>query len=136
MSNTKYQYIDISKCLFIDISIYFTMPLPSKYRLSKSREIKEVFKRGKSFSSGFFQVRFIPAAPGLKKLALIVGLKVSKKAVIRNRIKRKISEIVRLNILKIKPGHLIVILVKPQAANEELKNLEEDLMDNLIKIGR
>lgn len=112
------------------------MALPSKYRLSNNSEIKEVFKRGKSFGSRFFQIRFIPTAPGLKKFAFIVGLKVSKKAVIRNRIKRKISEIIRLNILKIKPGYLIVILAKPQAANEESENLEEDLTKSLIKIGR
>jgi len=112
------------------------MALPLKYRLSKSREIEEVLKRGRSFGSGLFQIRFLPAAPGLKKFAFIVGLKVSKKAVIRNRIKRKISETIRLNILKIKPGYLIVIVVKPQAANEELKKLEEDLGDGLVKIGR
>lgn len=112
------------------------MALSPKYRLSKSHEIKEVFKRGKGLSSRFFQIRFISAALGLKKLAFIVGLKVSKKAVTRNRIKRKISEIIRLNISKIKPGHLIVILVKPQAANEEPENLEEDLVKSLIKIGR
>lgn len=112
------------------------MALISKYRLSKSHEIKEVFKSGKSFGSGLFQIRFVPAALGLKKFAIIVGLKVSKKAAIRNRIKRKISEIIRLNISKVKPGYFIVILVKPQAANEELKNLEEDLINSLVKIGR
>ena len=112
------------------------MTLPSKYRFSSSDEIKEVFKRGKSLDSGFFQIRFIPAARGLKKFAFIVGLKVSKKAVIRNRIRRKISEIIRINISKIKPGYLIAILAKSQAANEEPKSLEENLMNSLIKIGR
>ena len=112
------------------------MALPSKYRFSNSNEIKEVFKRGKSLDSGFFQIRFIPAAPGLKRFAFIVGLKVSKKAVIRNRIKRKISEIIKLNLLKFKPGYLIVILVKPQAADKEPENLEEDLVNSLVKIGR
>ena len=112
------------------------MALPSKYRLSNSNEIKEVFKRGQILDSGFFQVRFIPAAPGLKKFAFIVGLKVSKKAVIRNRIRREVSEIIRLNISKIKPGYFIVILVKPQAANGEVKNLKEDLVNSLIKISR
>ncbi|MEK7659507.1 MAG: ribonuclease P protein component [Patescibacteria group bacterium] len=112
------------------------MALPSKYRLSRSREIKEVFKRGESFDSGLFQIRFIPAALGVKKFAFIVGLKVSKRAVIRNKIKRKINEIIERNISKIKPGYLIAILVKSRAAYEEPKNLEEDLMNNLIKIGR
>lgn len=111
------------------------MALPLKYRLSKSHEIEEILKRGRSFSSAFFRARFIPA-PGLKKFALIVGLKVSKKAVIRNKIKRKLSEIIKLNIPKIKPGYSVVILVKPQAADEEFKNLEEDLVNNLVKIGR
>lgn len=112
------------------------MVLPSKFRFSNSNEIKEVFKKGKSLNSGFFQIKFIPAAQDLKKFALIVGLKVSKKAVIRNRIKRRISEIIRLNVLKIKPGYLFVIVTKPRAASEKLKNLEEDLVNSLIKIGR
>ncbi|MEK7537047.1 MAG: ribonuclease P protein component [Patescibacteria group bacterium] len=112
------------------------MALPSKYRFSNSNQIKEVFKKGKSFNSGFFKIKFIPAAPGLKKFAFIIGLKVSKKAVVRNKIKRRISEIIRLNLLKIKPGYFIIVIVKPQAANEEPRNLEEALINSLIKIGR
>ncbi len=112
------------------------MALPLKYRLSRSREIKEVFKGGKSFGSRFFQIRFIPAPSGFKRIAFVVGLKVSKRAVIRNRIKRRISEITRLNISRIKPGYFIVIMAKPRVADEELKNLEEDLINDLVKIGR
>lgn len=112
------------------------MALPSKYRLSNSDEIKEVFRAGKSFNSGLFQIRFIPTASNLKKFAFIAGLKVSKKAVIRNKIKRRVSEIIRLNLPKIKSGYLFIVIVKPRAANEEPGSLEESLMNTLIKIGR
>jgi|SRR3989344_3261770 len=112
------------------------MALPSKSRLSNSSGVKKVFKRGKNISSELFQIKFIPAEAGVSKFAFIVGLKVSKKAVARNRLRRKLSEIIRLNISKIRQGFFIVIMAKPKTVGREYRYLEKDLMDALSRINQ
>lgn len=116
------------------------MVLPRNHRLSSDSEIKKVFKDGVSFNSELFRLKFIPAHAGPTKFAIIIGLKVSKKASVRNRIRRKLSETVRLNISKIRPGYLVVIVAKPKLAdkfiNQGPKDLSRELIDNLSKISQ
>jgi len=112
------------------------MVLPRKSRLSSSSEIKKVFKDGRGLNLELFQVKFLPKSAGPSRFAIIVSQKVSKKASVRNRIRRKLSETIRLNISKFKPGLLIVIVAKPRMANKELSGLERELVNNLTKIGR
>lgn len=116
------------------------MALPRNSRLSSNSEIKRVFKDGIGFNSELFQFKFLPADAGPAKFAIIISLKVSKKALIRNRIRRKLSETVRLNISKIRPGYLVVIVAKPKLAskliNNGFKDLSQELIDKLSKIGQ
>lgn len=111
------------------------MALSRKYRLSDSSEIIRVIKKGRSFDSKFFRIKFLPADAGFTRFSIIISSKVSKKAVIRNKIKRTLSETIRLNIPKIKPGFSIVVLVKPKAPNAGLGYLKESLVENLVKIN-
>ena len=76
----------------------------------------------------------IGAAPS--RFSIIAGLRVSKKAVIRNKIKRRVGEIARLNTSKIKSGYFIVITVKPAAVNKEFEYLKENLTSILSKINQ
>lgn len=111
------------------------MALSRKFRLSNSSEIKRVFRRGRSLNSELFQIKFLPIEIDISKFAIIAGSKVSKKAAVRNKIKRRLSEIIRLNISKIKQGFLVVVVAKPKTADREFKHLREDLMNNLNRIG-
>ena len=109
------------------------MALPRKFRLS-STEIKEVFKRGLGLNSELFQLKFLPAASATTKFAVIVGSRVSKKASVRNKIKRKINEAIRLNISKVRPGRLIVIVAKSRLADIRFVELGRELINGLNKI--
>ena len=114
------------------------MALPKRLRLSDSSEIKRVFKEGRTLNSAFFAIKFLPANLDSFRLAIIVSSKVSKKAVIRNKIKRKISEIIRPRVLKIKPG-LYIVRVKPEALsvlNRKSDIFEKDLIRVLDKISK
>jgi ribonuclease P protein component len=58
-----------------------------------------------------------------------ISKKVSKKAVVRNRLKRQIKGVIRTYLPKIKPGWRIVIVVRPKAIECKyehfLRELEE-----------
>jgi len=67
-----------------------------------------------------------------------LGVSVSKKvgkSVVRNKIKRRIKEIIRTNYDNIKKGYDIVFSVKPLSAQLDFKTMEKELK-GLMKRGR
>ncbi|MDI6752157.1 MAG: ribonuclease P protein component [bacterium] len=80
------------------------------YTLRKKREFEELFKNGKRVASRFFATFFL--AKEEKRIGIIVSKKVSKKAVIRNRVRRRIREIYRLNKEDMPQGWIMVIARK------------------------
>lgn len=111
------------------------MALPKKSRLSEKSEINQVFKKGKSINSDLFNIKFLYTSSKLSRFSIVVGLKISKKAVLRNSIKRRLSEIIRLNISKFKTGYDIVLIPKPQVLVVKPKDLSEALIKELLKIN-
>ena len=66
---------------------------------------------------------------------MVVGLKVSKSAVARNRLKRQMREIVRLALQaeKIKAGFMLALIAKPAAAGKDYAELEKSILEVLKK---
>ena len=112
------------------------MALPKKNRLSDKSGIEKVFKKGKRLDSELFSIKFLPAGNNPSQFAIVVGLKISKKAVLRNKIRRMISEIIRLNISKLKSGYNIVLMAKPAVLNKGAEDLEKFLMKELGRIDQ
>lgn len=84
----------------------------SKFRLRKKEEVNLVFKTGRSISAPEFAFRFLPNSLPETRIAVLVGVKLSKKAVDRNRIKRRLREVARLNLTKIPPGFDLLIIAR------------------------
>lgn len=64
-----------------------------------------------------------------------MGLKISKKAVIRNKVKRRLSEIVRLNFGRIKKGFDVVIIPAPGITQKTYQEIEKTLIEIIRKAG-
>jgi len=88
--------------------------LAKKYRLSKTRDIEAVAKKGQKLFTPILMLKFLPNKLDYSRVAVIVSKKVSNKAVVRNRIRRVLNEIVRINFNQIKPGFDILILISPK----------------------
>ncbi|MBI5798850.1 MAG: ribonuclease P protein component, partial [Candidatus Yonathbacteria bacterium] len=58
---------------------------PRSQRLSQSRAIVSVMKRGYTVTHDALRFRFFPSTRSTAKIAVVVSLRVSKRAVIRNR---------------------------------------------------
>jgi len=72
--------------------------LPKKYRLKKSGDIKSVLKLGRIVREGFLILKARENNLSSSRFAFLISLKVSKKATVRNRLRRKLSEFIRLNL--------------------------------------
>jgi len=117
--------------------------LKKENRLSGNKQIKEVFEKGKMRQSPLFGILYIreeknnlqstnfklqfsnPAVEGEIKFGIVVSKKISKKAVERNRIRRKIYKEVGEILPKIKKNLKVVFLVKKailEATDEDIKS--------------
>ena len=73
--------------------------LPRSHRLNKKQDIEKVFRFGRSVYVGNLGLRLAPNKLPVSRFTVVVSLKVSKKAVERNRIKRRLREILRQEIM-------------------------------------
>jgi len=60
-------------------------------RLQKSSIIQLICKKGASWKTPFFHIKFLPSQLGKSKIAIITSKKIDKRAVYRNKIRRRIS---------------------------------------------
>jgi len=99
----------------------------------KNSDINRVFKRGNTIAGNFIFLRSAKNNLGLSRFAFIVGFKVSRKAVIRNKIKRNLREVVRKNLSQIKSGLDFLIIAKPSIINKNSKEIETEMKKLFLK---
>lgn len=107
--------------------------LAKQHRLTKERDFKRVNASGRSFFSPQFKLRHIANSLEVSRFGIVTSTKLSKKAVERNRIRRQVSEVLRLNNDKITSGQDVIIWVKTPALNKDYQELEEKLLGLLNK---
>lgn len=107
--------------------------LTSKYRLTKEKDFKRINVGSRSFFSFGLRVKYLPNSLGFSRFAFVVSTKTSKKAVIRNRIRRQLRELIRLNLAKIKPGYDIIFSIQPQLVGKSYKEVEASAVAVLNK---
>ncbi|MFA6382429.1 MAG: ribonuclease P protein component [Candidatus Buchananbacteria bacterium] len=101
--------------------------LSAPNRLTKDRDFKKIRALGKAVFSPYFRLKYLANGQEQSCFAAVVSTKISKKAVIRNRLKRQIREIIRLNLAKIKPGYNVVISPQPKALGQDFQGLKGEL---------
>lgn len=106
--------------------------LPKKHRLSKAADVKKTTAKGRSFFNPNFVLKSLPGSTEARA-TVVVSVKVSKNAVVRNRIKRVLREELRNIVPNFKPGTYVVI-VKPSAAKIASAELRENFVEALRKI--
>jgi ribonuclease P protein component len=108
--------------------------LKAQHRLRKTKEIELVMKRGKGVYGSGLGAKALKNKLDYSRFAFVVGIKVSKAAVKRNQIRRRMREIVRLNFDKIQPGFDVMIMARPGAKKFDYEELEKNLIAALKKL--
>jgi ribonuclease P protein component len=118
--------------------------LPKHHRLRRSRDFSQVYRQGRKAASAHLLVRVCsltptanakpevpsdPAPPISPRIGIVVSLKVHKRAVVRNRLKRQVRAALRPLLPRLRPAQWIVISLKPEATEceygEFLRELEQ-----------
>jgi len=120
-------------------------------RLAKIRDFNLVIKHGKWVASDLLSIKWLKLAEiqqlfpkkedpaKFKKqlrLAIVVGLKVDKRAVVRNRLKRQMREVVRLLVKedKIKNGYYLLFVAKPRVVGNDYEIIKHEILGLLKRI--
>lgn len=106
--------------------------LKKEFRLTR-KEFNGVFRKGRYFSFEDFTITYSKTGKAYARFAVSCGLKISKKAVERNLIRRRIYEIIRLNYDTIPQGDYLV-LVKPSILSKNFSQLTSSLLFAFQKI--
>jgi len=107
--------------------------LPQAHRLRLEKDIKTLFARGKSVFGSSVGIKFRANALPVSRFAVVAGVKVSKKAVIRNRLKRQVRAIVHEALPQIAPSYDVLLYLKPPAVDKPFEDLKKEILAGLKK---
>jgi len=94
--------------------------LPKQYRLTQSQAFSQVYQSGRQASTKHLVVKIIQA-PGERsdqdcsRFGITISQKVSKRAVVRNRLKRQVRAALQTLMPRLQPGLWIVIILRVAA---------------------
>ena len=115
------------------------MGLPKTHRLRETRDYRAVYEQGiRRYSPHLTLIALHERKPEgavytpKTQVGISISKKVSKKAVVRNRIKRQIKGVIRANLSAIAPGWKVVIVVKPKAIECKYEHFLREL-EELLK---
>lgn len=115
------------------------MGLPKAHRLRDRQDYRAVYVQGTRRYSPHLTLIALKEKNKLSAVStpatmfgISISKKVSKKAVVRNRIKRQLKGVIRNNLKRIVPGWQVVIVVKPQAIECKYEHFLREL-EKLLK---
>ncbi|HHW06797.1 MAG TPA: ribonuclease P protein component [Clostridia bacterium] len=98
-----------------------------RYRLTGNAQFKEVYSRGRSYV-GYYLVLYVKENQSDQtRIGFTVSKKIGK-AVVRNRIKRKLREVCRLNLDRFAKGYDIIFV-----ARKKIKGIRYHLVEQEIE---
>lgn len=109
--------------------------LPPKNRLTKRKDFKSVFRKGKGFRENFLFLKKNKNNLNQTRFGFIVGRRVSKKATVRNKIRRRLSSLVQKKLAKIKNGFDVIFIARPGFENKNFEEVEK-IIDRLFQVAK
>jgi len=103
--------------------------LSQKSRISNQRLINKLNKEGKAYKTSHFVFKFLPSHSEDSKFAAVVSKKTAPKAVNRNKIRRQITESIRINLDTLKEPIVCLVILKKGSP----ESLEYSIIDSQIK---
>src|SRR5574344_1670479 len=109
--------------------------LNRSFRLNKNKEFDQVFQAGHSFFVIFLGIKAIKNEATANKFGVLVGLKVSKLAVKRNLVKRRIKAVLQKENKNLKQGYNIVVITKPEIVDYNYQEIKEEISRGFNKLN-
>jgi len=99
--------------------------LSEKNRLKKEKDFQKVIQKGKKAGEDFLILRSLRNKLKRTRIGFVVSRKIAKKAVLRNKIKRRLREAVRPNLAKVKSGYDLIFFTKKGIEGKDFWQIKE-----------
>lgn len=106
--------------------------LNKKHRLTKRKEFGYIYKLGKRVSVGELSLIYIPTKLKVSRFGFVVSKKIGK-AHVRNKVKRQLSEIVRLNVNQFNANFNYIFVAKPEIVSLNYEAKQKKVFELLKK---
>lgn len=103
--------------------------------LKKNSDFKSVYSRGTSAANRYLVLYKLPSKGLAKRFGFSISKKVGK-AVCRNRLRRILKEICRLNLARFADGYDYVFIVRQAAADQSYHQMEKQVWHVLGKLNK
>ncbi|MEK7546362.1 MAG: ribonuclease P protein component [Patescibacteria group bacterium] len=108
--------------------------LPAIHRLKQEKDFSQLARSRKIAFSKALGVKMRENGLPHSRFGVVVGLKVHKKAVRRNLIRRRIREILRKHLAEFLPGRDVMVMVNAKALDADYAELEAQTLSCLTKL--
>ena len=112
------------RCVFVNV----------RNTLKKNSDFRRLYTRGASAATPFLVLYCRPNRRAENRLGYTVSVKLGH-AVVRNRVRRRLREIVRLNREAVRPGYDLVLVARSRAVDAEYRKLEQAYLTACQKLG-
>lgn len=107
--------------------------LPRQQRLTHQTDFKRVYVAGKGASGRLLRIRYCETKSPTTRFGIVVANTVSKRATVRNTIKRRLREVVRQLYVNTRLSRDIVISATPRAVGVSSIDLRQELTTLLTR---
>ena len=104
-------------------------------RVSKRKEVEELRKERVFYQSPIFGMLMLDKKDEEKRFLMVISKRISKKAVVRNKLKRQMTEVIRLKLAKIRPGVRVGFLVRGKILEYKWEGIKAEMEKALVKTG-
>lgn len=102
--------------------------------LKKNSDFRRLYNRGKSAVTPHMVLYCRRSGSSVNRFGFTVSTKLGH-AVVRNRVRRRLREVVRLNSGSVKTGYDIVIVARTRCINAKFSHIEQDYLAACGKLG-
>jgi len=107
--------------------------LPKEHRLTKRKEFNYIYKNGTATHSNMLTVVKVNSKSAIPRVGFSVSNKLGN-APVRNKIKRRLRELVGARLAKLKPNQNIVIIAKLPIVDADFNQMKKE-MDYIFTKG-
>lgn len=107
--------------------------LKRESRVNLKKDFENIFKIGKYSSGQFIGFKVAKKNFSDRRYGIIISKKISKKAVIRNRLKRQIRDIIEKEDINLKQGFDSILIPRKDILNKTFAETRNEIKEQLKK---
>ena len=108
--------------------------MDARVTVKENGDFRRIYRRGRSAVSGGVVVYCLKNRKGMSRLGVTVSTKLGH-AVVRNRVRRRLREIFRLNQVGLAQGYDMILVARTRAVGAEYRELERAFLNVCGKLG-